>query len=90
MGKKCISIVVPMYNEQESLQILYRELNRVTQEMNSYDFEYLSMTDQRIPHLRKSKNLRQRMREYTIFPFRGTLEKKRRCWQDCPMQRGIM
>ena len=38
MGKKCISIVVPMYNEQESLQILYRELNRVTREMGDYDF----------------------------------------------------
>ena len=45
MGKKCISIVVPMYNEQESLQILYRELNRVTQEMNSYDFEYVFVND---------------------------------------------
>ena len=42
MGKKCISIVVPMYNEQESLQILYRELNRVTREMGDYDFEYRS------------------------------------------------
>ena len=45
MGKKCISIVVPMYNEQESLQILYRELNRVTQEMKSYDFEYVFVND---------------------------------------------
>jgi len=38
MGKKFIIIVVPMYNEQESLQILYRELNRVTREMGDYDF----------------------------------------------------
>ena len=45
MGKKCISIVVPMYNEQESLQILYRELNRVTREMGDYDFEYLFVND---------------------------------------------
>ena len=45
MGKKCISIVVPMYNEQESLQILYWELNRVTREMGDYDFEYLFVND---------------------------------------------
>ena len=45
MGKKCISIVVPMYNEQESLQILYRELNRVTREMGDYDFEYVFVND---------------------------------------------
>ena len=45
MGKKCISIVVPMYNEQESLQILYRELNRVTREIGDYDFEYLFVND---------------------------------------------
>lgn len=45
MGKKCISIVVPMYNEQESLQILYRELNCVTREMGDYDFEYLFVND---------------------------------------------
>ena len=37
MGKKCISIVVPMYNEQESLQILYRELNRVTRDFRHAD-----------------------------------------------------
>jgi len=34
-----------MYNEQESLQILYRELNRVTREMGDYDFEYLFVND---------------------------------------------
>lgn len=91
MGKKCISIVVPMYNEQESLQILYRELNRVTREMGDYDLNiYLSMMDRRMQHCKRSGNLQQKMSACTIFLFPAILEKKRRCWQDCPMQRGIM
>lgn len=47
MGEKMskISIVVPMYNEQESLGILYRELNRVTETMPGYEFEYLFVND---------------------------------------------
>ena len=91
MGKKCISIVVPMYNEQESLQILYRELNRVTREMGDYDFEYLFVNDgSKDATLQKIWNLQQKMSACTIFLFPAILEKKRRCWQDCPMQRGIM
>ena len=58
MGKKCISIVVPMYNEQESLQILYRELNRVTREMGDYDFEYLFVNDgSKVATLQKIREL---------------------------------
>ena len=91
MGKKCISIVVPMYNEQESLQILYRELNRVTREMGDYDFEYLFVNDgSKDATLQKIRELAAEMSACTIFLFPAILEKKRRCWQDCPMQRGIM
>lgn len=69
-GEKCISIVVPMYNEQESLQILYRELNRVTREMGDYDLNiYLSMTDRRMQHCKRSGNLQQKMSACTIFLF---------------------
>ena len=47
MGEKMskISIVVPMYNEQESLGILYKELNRVTDTLPEYEFEYLFVND---------------------------------------------
>lgn len=47
MGEKMskISIVVPMYNEQESLGILYKELNRVTDTLSEYEFEYLFVND---------------------------------------------
>lgn len=47
MGEKMskISIVVPMYNEQESLGILYKELNCVTDTLPEYEFEYLFVND---------------------------------------------
>ena len=40
-----ISIVVPMYNEQETIGILYRELNRVTDTLPEHEFEYLFVND---------------------------------------------
>ena len=45
MSKGKVSIVVPMYNEQESLGILYQELNRVTNTIKDYEFEYLFVND---------------------------------------------
>lgn len=34
-----------MYNEEDSLKILYEELNRVTSELTAYEFEYLFVND---------------------------------------------
>lgn len=45
MDKKCISIVVPCYNEETTLGILYDELNRITSEMEGYVFEYIFVND---------------------------------------------
>ena len=45
MGRKLISIVVPCYNEEETLHILYKELNRITEEMSDYKFEYVFVND---------------------------------------------
>ncbi|MBR5337744.1 MAG: glycosyltransferase family 2 protein [Lachnospiraceae bacterium] len=40
-----ITIIVPVYNEQESLQAFYEELNRVTGEMKEQEFEILFIDD---------------------------------------------
>jgi glycosyltransferase involved in cell wall biosynthesis len=45
MERKLISIVVPMYNEHESLGILYGELNRIVAKLDAYDFEYVFVND---------------------------------------------
>ena len=43
--RKLISIVVPCYNEEETLHILYEELNKVTSAMEGYTFEYVFVND---------------------------------------------
>jgi len=45
VDKKLISIVVPCYNEEPTLNILYTELNKVTASMSEYDFEYVFVND---------------------------------------------
>lgn len=45
MSKKLISIVVPCYNEEPTLGILYEELNKVTTSMSDYAFEYVFIND---------------------------------------------
>ncbi len=45
MSKDKISIIVPCYNEEEALPIFYKEINRVSKEMKSVDFEFLFIND---------------------------------------------
>lgn len=45
MSKKLISIVVPCYNEEPTLEILYKELNKIAGDMSDYDFEYVFVND---------------------------------------------
>lgn len=40
-----ISIIVPCYNEEESLDIFYNEINKVSREMKFVDFEFLFVND---------------------------------------------
>lgn len=43
--KNLISIVVPCYNEEPVLEKFYNEVNRVSQEMNEVDFEFVFVDD---------------------------------------------
>lgn len=45
MKKEKISIVVPCYNEEESLPIFYKEIVRISKEMKNTDFEFLFIND---------------------------------------------
>ena len=45
MSKEKISIIVPCYNEEEALPIFYKEINRVSKEMKTVDFEFLFIND---------------------------------------------
>lgn len=45
LKKEKISLVIPCYNEEESLPILYKELNKLAKEMNYVNFEFLFIDD---------------------------------------------
>ena len=45
MKKEKISIVVPCYNEQESLPHFYKEVSKISKEMKEVDFEFLFVND---------------------------------------------
>ena len=42
---KKITIIVPAYNEEESLPYLHERLNSLMQQMNQYEFEVLFVND---------------------------------------------
>ena len=43
--KKKISIIVPCYNEEEALQIFYKEIKKIEEKMNYLHFEYIFVND---------------------------------------------
>ena len=43
--KKIISIIVPCYNEEESIPLFYKEINKIAKEMDELDFEYIFIDD---------------------------------------------
>lgn len=43
--KELISIIVPCYNEEESLPIFYKEIKKIAKKMNNVDFEYMFIND---------------------------------------------
>lgn len=40
-----ITLIIPCYNEQESLPLLYSELVKVSQQMSEQNFEFLFVND---------------------------------------------
>ena len=43
--KDLISIIVPCYNEEESLPFFYKEINKISEEMSFVDFELIFVND---------------------------------------------
>lgn len=45
MKKKLLSVIVPCYNEEETIPIFYKEINKLSQKMNYLDFEFIFVDD---------------------------------------------
>ena len=43
--KKLLSVIVPSYNESESIPLFYKEIDRVSKEMKELDFEFIFVND---------------------------------------------
>ena len=43
--KKLISIIIPMYNEEESLPYLYDRLTKLSDKIENYNMEFLFVND---------------------------------------------
>ena len=43
--KKLLSVIVPCYNEEETIDIFYKEITKVSQKMKDIDFEYIFVND---------------------------------------------
>ena len=42
---KKVSFIIPCYNEEESLPILYQRLNNVANQLNNYKCEFIFIND---------------------------------------------
>ena len=40
-----ISLIIPCYNEEESIPVLHEELCRVSRQLSDYEFEFLFIDD---------------------------------------------
>lgn len=45
MKKDLISIVVPCYNEEESIPLFYKEINKISKKMSKVDYEFIFVND---------------------------------------------
>ena len=44
-NKKCISLIIPCFNEEEAIPLFYEEVNKISKEMKEVDFEYVFIDD---------------------------------------------
>ena len=74
---KTISILIPCYNEQESLPALYKRLKVLTESIKDYKFEILFVNDgSRDNTLKIIKELRQQMIVLIMLIYHEILARK--------------
>lgn len=68
--KKLLSVIVPCYNEEESIKLFYKEIKKVSKEMNYVDFEFIFVNDgSKDNTLSIIKNLRKKDKRVKYIDF---------------------
>lgn len=76
---KKITIIIPAYNEEESLPLLYERLEELMKKMDNYEFEILFVNDgSKDKTLEEIKQMREKTKESAMWTFQEILEKR---WQ---------
>ena len=42
---KKISIIIPCYNEEEAIPLFYEEINKISKDLENYEFEFIFVND---------------------------------------------
>src|SRR5690625_3296390 len=42
---KKISIIIPCYNEEEAIPLFYEEINKISKDLENYEFEFVFVND---------------------------------------------
>lgn len=80
--RKLVSILVPCYNEEQSLPLFYEEVTKVTQSIPQYDFEiFLSMMGVSMGHCLLLIIYMNRTKLSPMLACQEILVKRMRCWQ---------
>ena len=70
MKKKLLSVIVSCYNEEAALPLFYKEINKVSKEMNYLDFEFIFVNDGSIDKtLEIIKNLNKKDKRVRYISF---------------------
>lgn len=86
-----ISLVVSCYNEEESIPLFYDEVTQVMKTIEKYDYEIILINDGSDDRtIDVIKELAQKDRHYSTYPFLEILEKKQQCTLACNMHKVIL
>lgn len=74
---KKITILVPAYNEEESLPLLYERVSKIMDSMTNYEFELLLVNDgSKDNTIKEIKELREKDSRVCYVDFSRNLEKR--------------
>lgn len=86
-----LSLIIPCYNEEAALPFIYKELVKVSEQLNNYEIEYLFINDGSSDGtLAVLKELATSDSRVRYFSFPATLEKRLRCMPASAILTAIM